>query len=155
MIVFDLSCPGGHRFEGWFSSSQDYEAQLGRGLVQCPHCGSAEVAKAPMAPAVSKKGNQQIASAKQNPQPAMGGQEMPQEVAEAMAKIAEFQREAIKTSEWVGDKFAEKSRAIHYGESDAKPIHGRATQKETKELLEEGIKVAPLLFPFAPPDEVN
>ncbi|MEC8179853.1 MAG: DUF1178 family protein, partial [Pseudomonadota bacterium] len=57
MIVFDLSCDNGHRFEGWFRSSSDYEDQGARGLIACPHCGSGEVGKAPMAPAVPAKGN--------------------------------------------------------------------------------------------------
>ena len=57
MIVFDLSCHEGHRFEGWFASSTDYAEQQARGLLACPSCGSAEVSKAPMAPAVPAKGN--------------------------------------------------------------------------------------------------
>ena len=27
MIVFDLACQAGHRFEGWFASSGDFEGQ--------------------------------------------------------------------------------------------------------------------------------
>ena len=61
MIVFDLSCADGHRFEGWFASGEAFAVQRERGLVECPHCGSAEVAKAPMAPAVPRKGNQRLA----------------------------------------------------------------------------------------------
>ena len=57
MIVFDLSCDGGHRFEAWFRSSSAFEEQGRQGLLVCPHCGSSEVAKAPMAPAVPVKGN--------------------------------------------------------------------------------------------------
>ena len=63
MIVFDLCCPDGHRFEGWFASSDDFAGQRDRGLVECPQCGSAEVAKAPMAPAVPRKGNQVVNAA--------------------------------------------------------------------------------------------
>ena len=58
MIVFDLACSAGHRFEGWFGSSQDFAAQQDRGLVECPQCGCARITKAPMAPAVARKGNQ-------------------------------------------------------------------------------------------------
>ncbi len=62
---------------------------------------------------------------------------------------------ALKDSTWVGDKFAEQSRAMHYGEQTEKPIHGRASSEEAKRLLDEGIAVAPLPFPIASPDELN
>ena len=150
MIVFDLSCGGGHRFEGWFGSSDDFAAQQARGLVACPQCGSAEIEKAPMAPSVPKKGNQR-GQAKQ----AVAGGELPPEAAEMFARLAALQAEALKTSTWVGDQFAERSREMHYGERDPHPIHGQATPDEARALVEEGITVAPLLVPVAPPDELN
>jgi len=150
MIVFDLSCREGHRFEGWFASSADYTGQRERGLVACPHCGSAEVDKAPMAPAVPKKGNQRAEAR----QPVAGGA-MPPEAVAALQKLAEVQAEALKSSTWVGEAFAERSRAIHYGEREPEAIHGQATAHEARELFEEGIAVAPILFPVAPPDELN
>lgn len=149
MIVFDLSCGEGHRFEGWFGSSDDFAEQQARGLVCCPRCGSDEVGKAPMAPAVPKKGNQQ-AQAK----PVAGGR-IPPEAAEVLGKLARLQAEALESSTWVGDEFAEQSREMHYGDRDAEAIHGRATPGEARDLLEEGITVAPLLFPLAPPEELN
>jgi hypothetical protein len=154
MIVFDLSCSDGHRFEGWFSSSDDFAGQQAQGLVSCPHCGSAEIAKAPMAPAVPKKGNRQRAQRAEDSLSVAGGG-IPREAAEAMGKLALMQAEALKHSTWVGDKFAEQSRAMHYGERASEVIHGKATPKEAKALLEEGIAVAPLPFPVAPPDELN
>jgi hypothetical protein len=150
MIVFDLCCGAGHRFEGWFGSSDDFAAQQARGLVACPACGSAEVTKAPMAPAVPKKGNQR-AEAKH---PVAGGA-LPPEAAEMLGKIAQLQAEALKSSTWVGEQFAEQSRKMHYGERDAQAIHGQATPDEARALVEEGITIAPLLFPVAPPDELN
>ena len=165
MITFDLACLHGHRFEGWFRSSEDFARQQERGLLCCPECGESDVTKAPMAPAVPRKGNQQRAVAVPEPsQEAVSGDgelqpvsnsPMPPEMAQALQKLANMQAEALKTSEWVGDKFAEKSRAMHYGEQDAKPIHGQASPGEARELLEEGIAVAPLIVPVAPPDEVN
>ncbi|MBO9604080.1 MAG: DUF1178 family protein [Novosphingobium sp.] len=154
MIVFDLRCAEGHGFEGWFGSSDDFAGQQARGLVSCPHCGSSEIAKAPMAPAVPKKGNQQAEQRPEKAMPVAGG-EMPPELAQAMGKLAHMQAEALKQSTWVGDKFAEQSRAMHYGEQASEVIHGKATPKEAKALLEEGIPVAPLPFPVAPPDELN
>ena len=154
MIVFDLCCDSGHRFEGWFGSSDDYAAQHARGLVSCPQCGSDTVEKAPMAPAVPRKGNRQPAVVPQAKQ-AMARGPMPREVAEALHKLAEAQARALENSRWVGDSFAEQSRAMHYGERDAETIHGEATPDEALALFEEGIPVAPLPFPVAPPDELN
>lgn len=155
MIVFDLCCPDGHRFEGWFGSSEDFAGQQARGLVSCPHCGSSDIAKAPMAPAVPKKGNRQAAVPEQKGAIPVAGGSPPPEVAAALAKLAQIQVEALKTSKWVGDSFAEQSRAMHYGEREAETIHGKATPKQAQELAEEGIPVAPLPFPVAPPDELN
>ncbi|MBH5322691.1 DUF1178 family protein [Aurantiacibacter sediminis] len=164
MIVFDLSCEHGHRFEGWFSSSDDYAAQIDEDLLACPLCGSGKVAKAPMAPSVGKKGNQEAASApKTDPAPAVQDETprpvsnapMPPEVSAALEKLAEAQNKALKNSKWVGKNFAEESRAMHYGERDHAPIHGEASAEEAKELLDEGVPVAPLPFPVAPPDDLN
>ncbi|MDE2564071.1 MAG: DUF1178 family protein [Sphingomonadales bacterium] len=164
MIVFDLECrAGGHRFEGWFGSSDDFARQQERGLVTCPTCGSADVVKAVMAPNVGRKGNQLPAAAptrKEEPAPAAGpapvaGGAIPAPVAEALRQIAALQAEALKSSKWVGGKFAEDARAMHYGEKDVEAIHGQATPAEARELMEEGIEVAPILFPLAPPGEAN
>jgi hypothetical protein len=154
MIVFDLSCDAGHRFEGWFGSSEDYAGQHARGLVTCPACGSVAVDKAPMAPAVPRKGNRQA-----SPQPpgkqVMTRGPMPPEVAAALQNLADAQARALQDSKWVGDAFAEQSRAMHYGERDAETIHGQATPDEAAALFEEGIPVAPLPFPVAPPEDLN
>lgn len=155
MIVYDLLCSGGHRFEGWFGSSDDFAAQEARGLVSCPHCGSADVAKAPMAPAVPKKGNQIAQAAKPDAGQNFAGGAMPPQVAAAMEKLAALQAQALKDSTWVGEDFARQSRAMHYGERESETIHGQATLREAKELLEEGVTIAPLPFPVAPPDELN
>jgi hypothetical protein len=150
MIVYDLNCASGHRFEGWFGSSADYAAQRERGLVACPQCGSGAIDKAPMAPAVPMKGNRQV----ETRHPVAGGA-LPPEAAAMLRKLAEVQAEALKTSTWVGDAFAEQSRAIHYGEREGTAIHGQATADEANALLDEGIPVMPLLFPVAAPDELN
>jgi hypothetical protein len=150
MIVYDLCCAAGHRFEGWFGSSADYDAQHERGLVACPQCGSAAVDKAPMAPAVPMKGNRQV----ERKQPVAGGT-LPREAAAMLRDLAEMQAEALKASTWVGEAFAEQSRAIHYGEREPEAIHGQASADDARELAEEGIAIAPLLFPVAAPDELN
>jgi hypothetical protein len=154
MIVFDLSCDAGHRFEGWFGSSDDFAGQQARGLVACPACGSAAVDKAPMAPAVPRKGNRESAPSMPDKQ-AMTRGPVPPEVAAALQKLAEAQARALAESKWVGDAFAEQSRAMHYGERETETIHGQATHDEAVALFEEGIPVSPLPFPVAPPDDLN
>lgn len=154
MIVYDLACHEGHRFEGWFGSSADYEDQRARGLLGCPSCGSAEVSKAPMAPAVPAKGNsrQEVLPPETRP---MANTPIPPEMHKALAALAKAQAEALRNSTWVGDKFAEETRKMHYGERDEAPIHGQASLAEAKALIEEGVPVAPLPFPVAPPDKLN
>lgn len=154
MIVYDLACTQGHRFEGWFGSSADFEDQRARGLLACPTCGAAEVSKAPMAPAVPAKGNsrQEVLPPETRP---MANMPMPPEVQKALAALAKAQAEALKNSTWVGDRFAEETRKMHYGERDEAPIHGQASLAEAKALIEEGVPVAPLPFPVAPPDKLN
>lgn len=156
MIVFDLECrAGGHRFEGWFGSSEDFAQQCSRGLVNCPQCGSVDVHKAVMAPNVARKGNQLPAPAAPAQPVAVSKDAMPPEAARMMAALVKMQAKALEKSRWVGESFADESRAMHYGERDAEPIHGQATLEEAQELLEEGIEVAPLPFPVAPPGEAN
>lgn len=154
MIVYDLSCDSGHRFEGWFGSSGDYAEQRELGLVACPQCGSGAVDKAPMAPAVQRKGNR-LPIVAGEPKQAMTRGPMPPEVAAALQNLAEAQAKALKDSKWVGDRFAEQSRAMHYGERPPETIHGQATPDEALALFEEGVPVAPLPFPVAPPEELN
>jgi hypothetical protein len=157
MIVFDLECRAqGHRFEGWFGSSSEFDRQCARGLVSCPECGSLNVGKAVMAPLVGRKGNQLPVPAKQaaKPQP-VANAEMPPEAAAMMQTLAKMQAEALSKSKWVGGDFTEQSRAMHYGEREHEVIHGQATLAEAKELHEEGVPVMPLPFPVAPPDETN
>lgn len=160
MIVFDLRCQAGHRFEGWFGSSTDFDNQRERGLVVCPECGSGEIGKAPMAPSVPAKGSSltreraDVAGSPGNSQP-VANREAPAEMQKALRALAEAQQRALAKSTWVGDRFAEQSRAMHYGERDEAPIHGRASLEEAKSLIEEGVPVAPLPFPVAPPEELN
>jgi hypothetical protein len=152
MIVFQLACDNSHSFEGWFRSSDDFAGQQARGLLSCPVCASAAVAKAPMAPAVPVKGNRsQTAPASR----AVANKAMPSEVAEAFKALAAAQAKALAQSEWVGDRFAAEVRSMHYGDSEEKQVHGRATKGDAIALIEEGIAVAPLLVPIHAPEELN
>ncbi|OYX66629.1 MAG: hypothetical protein B7Y88_01955 [Sphingomonadales bacterium 32-64-17] len=156
MIVFELSCEQGHAFEGWFRSSGDFVAQQEKGLLACPQCGSGAIHKAPMAPAVPRKGNQIVerAAADRAERPLFNAP-MPPQVAAAIEQLAKAQAEALKNSTWVGKGFAEQSRAMHYGEREQAAIHGEASVDEARELLEEGVPIAPLPLPVAPPEELN
>lgn len=133
MIVYSLACAKGHGFEGWFQDSAAYDAQAADGKLVCPVCNSHKVSKAPMAPAVSgtkKKGESSV---------------------EELRKMRQFVsglRKYVKdNAEDVGRKFPEEVRKIHYGETEERPIYGEASLDEAKDLIEEGIEVAPL-----PPD---
>lgn len=149
MIIFDLRCAAyGHVFEAWFGSSADYVTQKEGGLVACPLCGDAEVEKAPMAPAVPAKGNARAS----RPELFSGA---PAEVKAMLAAAAALQRKLIEGSEGVGDRFADEARAIHVGEAEARPIHGRATREEAESLIEDRIPVAPLPFPVVEPGQEN
>ncbi|MBX7540627.1 DUF1178 family protein [Qipengyuania sphaerica] len=154
MIVFDLHCENGHRFEGWFGSSADFDSQRERGLVDCPECGSKTVGKAPMAPAVGAKGNQ-VSEPTAGKEAQLSNAPMPPEVEKALKQLAKAQAKALEKSTWVGEKFADEARSQHYGEKDEAPIHGKATRKEAEDLAAEGISVAPILFPIAEPDKLN
>ena len=150
MIVFDLKCVGGHVFEAWFGSSRDYDDQRARGLVQCPLCGSEDIEKAVMAPRVGAKGNQSQAA--EAPHAASSD---PRAVKAMLAAVAEMQKKLLENSSYVGRRFAEEARAIHEGESEARPIHGQATRSEAEALAADGIEVASLPFPVAEPNQEN
>ncbi|MDO7835404.1 DUF1178 family protein [Sphingobium sp. HBC34] len=166
MIVFDLKCEGqGHVFEAWFGSSADYEDQKARGLLACPLCGDADVTKAVMAPAVAAKGNRRPAPEQGNVAPAASPREEPtapvmtvadQAKMQALVEaLGQAQQQALKDSTWVGRGFAEQARAMHYGEQDRASIHGEVAPAEARALIEEGVEVAPLLFPVIPPHAKN
>tara|TARA_R110000772_G_scaffold44732_10_gene102842 strand:- start:358 stop:864 length:507 start_codon:yes stop_codon:yes gene_type:complete len=168
MIVFDLICrDGGHKFEGWFGSSGDYDTQKAAGLIDCPSCGCSAVDKAIMAPNVGMKGNQRASGPSTSAQPAeptlpVEGERpvtkavaVPAEYQELVAKLAKAQAKMLEQSEWVGSDFSETARAIHYGEKDAAPIHGTASAEDVAELEDEGIDVMPLPLPVTPPEAQN
>lgn len=163
MIVFDLQCgDGGHVFEAWFGSTDDYESQRDRGLVQCPICGSAAIEKAVMAPRLAAKGNSRSEIRLSDAQPqsdapvSMASGETSAAAMKAMLRaLAEAQKKALEGSDYVGKRFAEEARAIHEGDSEERAIHGQATPEEARALIEDGVQVAPLPFPIRPPGRDN
>ncbi|MBY8915886.1 DUF1178 family protein [Nitratireductor sp. L1-7-SE] len=137
MISFNLICEHDHAFEAWFRNNADFDGQKERGLVSCPHCGSGNVEKALMAPAVSTgKRREQIALA-------MGEQQK-----KALAQLKELSNKVRENADYVGDRFAEEARKIHFGETEARGIYGEATSEEAVSLVEDGVEFMPLpLFP--------
>ncbi|MCU6453521.1 DUF1178 family protein [Sphingomonas sp. A2-49] len=143
MIVFDLRCEAGHVFEAWFGSSRAYDEQAAAGQVACPLCGDVRVGKAVMAPSLSGKGNR-----RDDPPP-------PAAIKQALRRLADMQSKALAGSQWVGSAFAERARAMHQGEEDSRPIHGRASIADAQALVAEGVPVAPLPLPVVPPEKAN
>jgi hypothetical protein len=114
-----------------------------------------DVAKAVMAPNVAAKANQRSEVVPASPAAAPKRMPPPEMVKAAMAALASAQAKLLEQSKWVGTGFAEEARAMHLGETPAAPIHGQATLEQAKELIEEGVPVAPLLLPVVPPKACN
>lgn len=139
MKVLNLQCSHGHDFEGWFASEDDFQGQLGRGLVGCPMCGDTSVTKMLSAPRLN------LGAAEPKPR---------QEVTNAptrslQAEWMKMVRHVLANTEDVGPRFAEEARRIHYGETEERGIRGQASAQETEALLDEGISVMPLPIPEA------
>jgi hypothetical protein len=149
MIRYALNCDQGHDFESWFPSSSAYDKQAKRGLLSCPHCGSAKIDKAIMAPRLSGTNRETPAEAPapKNPVAMLSPQER-----EIRAKLKELRDHLTKNAENVGQKFPEQARKMHYGEIEHRSIYGEASPNDAKELHEEGIEFHPL--PILP-DERN
>lgn len=136
MIRYALSCDTGHEFEAWFASSDDYDVQRERDLVECPFCGSRDVGKQIMAPAVA--GTRRAGAD-------------PGRMRAMMTKMAREVRSHVEQNfDYVGDRFAREARAIHDGTSEKREIYGEATPAEVRDLKADGVAVAPL--PPAPVD---
>ena len=143
MIRYALTCDHDHEFEGWFGSSTDFDDQQGRGLLECPLCASKAVRKQIMAPAVA--GTKRTVR-----------EELPAKAQAMMMEAAgRIRRHVEENFDDVGDAFASEARAIHEGRAEDRGIYGQATPKEVRDLMEDGVPVAPL--PAEPPKktEVN
>jgi hypothetical protein len=162
MIRYALACDNGHTFESWFASSAAYDKQVKRSLVTCPICNSAKVEKAIMAPRLSgtkKHGDDAVAaSVPEQPSPtpvpeapAPVAMMSPQEH-ELRKKLTEIREHLTKNADYVGRKFPEEARKMHYGDIEHRSIYGEASPDQAKELHEEGIEFHPL--PVLP-DERN
>jgi hypothetical protein len=166
--VLDLQCDSGHVFEGWFGSEHNYQDQLQRGLLSCPTCNSASVAKKLSAPRLNlRKSLQDVQNSDNMKQleptavdvSTADGVSSSTEVNQApshvlpapsralQAEVLAVMREVWNNTEDVGNKFADQARAMHYGETAPKAIRGQASREQAIELVEEGIDVMPVLVP--------
>ena len=138
MIRYALICDRDHEFEGWFAASADFDDQQARGLVECPICASKAVRKAIMAPAVAgtKRRSQDHSPAQHH--------------AMMMEAMSQVRRHVEENFDDVGDAFAAEARAIHEGRSEDRGIYGQATSAEVRDLVEDGVPIAPL-----PPEPVK
>ena len=150
MIVYDLECGSGHRFEGWFASKEEFAAQDARGLVSCPQCGVQQVRRVP---SVTRFNSGAIEPQEKKP-PALPAEFADKDPA-AVAQIlySRLVDEMLQKSEDVGKAFPDEARRIHYREAPARSIRGEATNEEHAELLDEGIAV--LRLPVPPRDLMN
>lgn len=154
MIRYSLTCQDGHGFETWFRSSTDFDALVAKGDVACPACGSATVSKALMAPAVATaKKREARAEAMRELVPVANPQatEIASKRAELAAMMRKLREDVTRDADYVGDRFAEEARRIHFDEAEARGIYGEATPGEVRELVEDGIPVVPL--PRLPEDQ--
>ena len=131
MIVFDLSCSDGHRFEAWFRSGAAFDEQAEAGILVCPVCRDTRISKAPMAPRVAR------AAGVVAPPPV--AEERPQPKDETAKTLARLRGLIEANCEDVGSRFAEEARRIHFGEKDARGIYGEASSEEAAALREDGI----------------
>jgi hypothetical protein len=141
VIRYVLCCEAGHTFESWFNNSTAFDRQAARGLVACPMCGSAKVEKAIMAPALS--------GGREAPAPATAPEKTPvaivsKEEVEVRKKLKELRDHIVKSADYVGEKFPEEARRMHYGEIEHRSIYGEASPDAAKSLAEEGIEFHPL-----------
>ena len=132
MILYDLRCKNDHKFEAWFRDSGSYDAQRKAHKVDCPFCGTTKVEKAPMAPRLGRGTGDQDRAEKRA-----------REVARKILDDVRALRNAVEENcDYVGDKFAEEAKRIHFGETEGRGIYGEATEEESKELEENDIKFA-------------
>ncbi len=160
MKVYNLRCPTGHTFEGWFGSEQDFADQCERKLLACPFCDSTAVLKAPSAPRLNLRSTGGEPSEARGARPLAHSPEAAptqdsrdgagEVLSDAgMRRWLELSRQLVRGTEDVGARFAQEARRMHYGEVESRGIRGNASSTEVEALLDEGIEVLPVLLPAA------
>jgi len=140
MKVFDLTCSAGHRFEGWFASAEQFAAQTDARAVHCPMCESADVHREPSAPRLNFGGGSHAGESRP--------QQQPTDAAIESAVLKQLRR-IVSGTEDVGTRFAEEARRIHYDEVPTRAIRGTVTDRERRDLRDEGIETVSFALPPA------
>lgn len=163
MILYVLKCTVDHRFEAWFRNSEAFDTQAASGAVSCPVCGDVSITKAPMAPMIGKGRSGKSASQPSADQAeearavaeVAAGQAMERVVEEVQANpsqaeeiagemrrhLTDLRKSVEDNCDYVGDRFAEEARRMHYGEAETRGIYGEASEDDAAELREEGVNV--------------
>ena len=133
MIQYSLHCSKGHRYDAWFKNAAAFDEQQARGIVRCAVCGDGTVEKAPMAPSVARTDNEKVSLSSAHP-----------EAVKLRQLLRAYRQKVIAEADYVGDRFADEARKIHFQEVEARGIYGEATRAEIVGLIEEGIDFMPL-----------
>ena len=133
MIQYSLHCAKGHQFDAWFKNAAAFDEQQARGIVSCAVCGDGHVEKAPMAPSVARTDGEKISLSSRH-----------SEAARFRELVRAYRQKVTSEADYVGDRFAEEARKIHYEEAEARGIYGEASRDEVIALAEEGVEFMPL-----------
>lgn len=134
MIIYDLKCRDGHKFEGWFKDRGAFEEQRLQKLIACPVCGNTEAVLIPSSVAVRGRDSRSAATTTQNGEP-------------PLKLLRALQEHIHKNFDNVGEKFAEVALRIHHGEEESRNISGTATGSEEETLREEGVQFVKMPLP--------
>ena len=158
MIRYALKCAAGHGFESWFASADAYDKLAQAGMISCSLCGSTDVEKTLMAPALGQGSKKRAAPARgvdaaPSRAPQVAGTDAMSREAQLETALAKLRQEVEANSSYVGGNFAKEARAMHEGTAPERAIYGEAKPEEARKLLEDGVPVMPL--PFIPKRKTN
>lgn len=161
MIRYTLKCAADHVFESWFQSADACDGLVAKGMVGCPFCGSSDVAKTLMAPALrpartadaQADASPETATKTDSPSAALPTGPLSTPAPGLETALAALRREVEKNSEYVGMNFVTEARRIHAGNAPERAIHGEAKPDEARRLIEDGVPVTAL--PFLPSRKTN
>jgi len=133
VIQYSLHCSKGHRYDAWFRNAAAFDEQQARGIVSCAVCGDGAVEKAPMAPAVARTDGDKVSLSSSSP-----------DLAKFRELLRQYRQKVTSQADYVGDRFAEEARKIHFEEVEKRDIYGEATRDEVVALAEDGVEFMPL-----------
>jgi hypothetical protein len=133
LIQYSLHCSKGHRYDAWFTNAAAFDEQQARGIVTCVVCGDGAIEKAPMAPAVARTDNGKVSLSSAHP-----------DAAKLRELLRLYRQKVVSEADYVGDRFADEARKIHFEEVEARGIYGEATRDEVAALLDDGVDFMPL-----------